>query len=54
MLTIMYDWSVPIDAMSTSCSRLNMVDNNPKKSVNVMKYIVFSALNPYLRTLRKL
>lgn len=29
MQTIMYDWNVPMDTMSTSCSRLNIVDNIP-------------------------
>lgn len=31
----MYDWSVPMDAMSTSCSRLKTVDSNPGKRTNI-------------------
>lgn len=37
MQTIKYDVSVPIDVISTSCSRLNTVDNMPGK-IDRLKY----------------
>lgn len=56
--TIKYDTSVPIDDISTSCSRLNMADNTPENYLIPLptskKMKMFYKLNSYRQNLHKL